>query len=90
MKQVNKSFRHESLQDLKSVKEILKAVTNGMAKGKVTLSDDRGELVLEPEGLLHLKMTARQDDDDSRLTIRLRWRSDKEAPKKKTLKVSDK
>lgn len=90
MKRVDKSFRHESLQDLKSVREILKALTNGVAKGKVTLSDDRGEVVLEPEGLLHVKLTARQDDEDSRLTLRLRWRSDKEGPKKKALKVSDK
>lgn len=90
MKQVNKSFRHESLQDTKSIKEILKAVTNGMGKGKISLSDDRGEIVLEPEGLLHLKITARQEDEDNRLTLRIRWRSDKEGPKKKALTVSDK
>ncbi len=90
MKQDAKNFRHESLQDQKSIKEILTALTNGVAKGKVTLSDDRGEVVLQPEGLLHLKITAGQDEDANSLTLRLRWRSGDQGPKKKALTVSDK
>ena len=37
MKQGKKSFRHESIQDTKSIQAILKAVTQGLGKGKLNL-----------------------------------------------------
>ena len=88
MSSSNRNFRHESIQDAKSIQDILKAITKGLASGKLCLSDDDGEVKLEPKGLLNLKVTARQEDSQSRLDIRVSWQDKDKAPKKKTLNVS--
>ena len=91
MSQGKKNFRHESLQDRDSIQVILKAITQGVAKGKLTLSDEEGEMVLNPEGLLQLKVTATQDTDRHRLNLRITWQA-KESKLKagKSLKVKSK
>jgi len=90
MKQTKKSFRHESLQDSKSIQSILKAVSQGIGKGKLTLSDEDDEMLLEPEGLLHLKLTATQDEGRHRINLRVTWQTEEEKPKKRHLEVSSK
>lgn len=84
----NKSgFRHESLQDSKSVQDILKAINKGLAKGTLTFSDEDGEIVLHPQGLLNLKVTARKDDTRHRVDLRISWRVEEDETKKKNLHV---
>ena len=58
MRNRKKSFRHHSLQDEKSLQDILKAVSSGIARGKITFSDEDEKIVMRPEGLLELKVTA--------------------------------
>jgi len=82
------SFRHESLQDSKTIAELLKAITKGLAKGKLTFSDDDGEIVLEPEGLLNLKVTADQEEMRHRLNIRITWHPQDKVRSKKPLSVN--
>ena len=81
------SFKHESLHDAKSIQEILKAVTKGIAKGKLTFSDEDGEILMEPEGLLNLKVTASQDETQNRVNIRITWQSEEKAKRRKPLSV---
>ena len=90
MRQSKNSFRHESLQDTKSILEILRSVTKGIAKGKVSFSDEDGEIVLQPEGLLNLKLTVSQEDTLNKLNIRISWHSKepKRKQRKGALKVS--
>jgi amphi-Trp domain-containing protein len=76
MRQGKKNFRHESLQDRASVQAILKAITQGIAKGRLTLSDDDDEMVLSPDGLLQLKLTATQDSDRHRINLRISWQAE--------------
>lgn len=91
MRQGKKNFRHESLQDRDSIQAILKAITQGIAKGKLTLSDEEGEMVLNPDGLLQLKVTATQDTDRHRLNLRITWQAEESKLKSgKTLKVKSK
>ncbi|MGD8908892.1 MAG: amphi-Trp domain-containing protein [Chromatiales bacterium] len=91
MRQGKKNFRHESLQDRDSIQAILKAITQGMAKGRLTLSDEEGEMVLNPDGLLQLKVTAAQDTDRHRLNLRITWQAEEAKLKPgKTLKVKSK
>lgn len=87
MSQTKNTFTHESLQDRKSIQEILAAITKGIAKGELALSDDDGEILLQPDGLLMLKVSARQEDNQNRLDIRIRWQSEEQEVKKKTLRV---
>lgn len=89
MKQ-NSRFTHESLQDKNSIRELLKAISNGISKGKIILEDEDGVLTMEPDGLLHLKVTASQEDERNRLNIRITWQGESEVPKNKRLKIASK
>ena len=88
MAQIKNSFKHESLQDSKSIQDILKAVTKGIAKGELVFNDDEGEITLQPEGLMALKVSARQEDGHNRLDIRIRWHSEEKAIESKPLQVN--
>ncbi len=91
MRQGKYSFRHESLQDRKSIRDLLKSVINGIDKGKITFSDEDGEIVMTPKDLLHLKLTATQDENRRRINIRISWQQDsKKVSKKKNISVSSK
>jgi len=87
MRQSKKSFRHESLQDAKTIQKILKSVSKGLAKGKLSFSDDDGEILMEPEGLLNLKVTATQDEAAHRINLRISWQAQEPVKKKKRLAV---
>ena len=84
MKRRKNSFRHESLQNRDSIQAILKALTEGIAKGKVTFSDDDDSISMAPDGLLNLKLTVSQEDNRNRINLRIAWEDQKE----KTLKKS--
>jgi amphi-Trp domain-containing protein len=83
MRSGKRNFRHQSLQDEKSIQDILKSISSGIAKGKITFSDEDEKIVMRPEGLLDLKVTATQEDNRNRLTIRISWQMDDGAEKKK-------
>jgi amphi-Trp domain-containing protein len=88
MTQGKKNFRHESLQDRESIQALLKAISQGIAKGKLTLSDEDGEMVMQPDGLLQLKVAATQDEERHRINLRITWQVEPDRPKKsKNLKV---
>ena len=88
MRDDKNSFRHESLQDRESIREILEAVTRGIASGKVSFSDADDKIVMKPEGLLHLKLTASREDGRQRINIRISWEVENTRVKKKSrLKV---
>ena len=83
MRSRKKSFRHQSLQDEKSIQDILQSISNGIAKGKITFSDEDEKIVMRPEGLLDLKVTASQEDNRNRFNIRISWQVDDSREKKK-------
>lgn len=87
MRQNRNNFRHESLQDSKSIQDMLKSLAKGIAKGSLTFSDEDGEIVLEPEGLLQFKVTAKQDESRHRLDIKISWAVDDEEVVEKPLSV---
>jgi len=83
-----KRFRYESLNDSKSIQAVLKAITSGIAKGKVTFSDGDEKIVMRPEGMLDLKVTATQEDGHNRFNIRVSWQvDDGRTNRKKSLSV---
>jgi amphi-Trp domain-containing protein len=87
MRTSKNGFRHESLQDSKTIQEILKSITKGIAKGSLTFSDEDGEITMEPEGLLNLKVTANEDESRHRLNIRITWQAEEKVKQKKPLAV---
>jgi len=88
MRSGKKSFRHQSLQDEKSIQDILKSISSGIAKGKITFSDEDEKIVMRPDGLLDLKVTATQEDNRNRFNIRISWQvEEKTLNRKKQLSV---
>ena len=88
MKRQKNSFRHESLQNGDSIQDILKALTDGIAKGRVSFSDEDDSISMKPEGLLNLKLSASQEDNRNRINIRISWENRKrKPPRKKALAV---
>lgn len=76
-------FRHESLQSRKSIKSLLDAVTNGVGRGELTLSDDGSEITLQPDDLLTLRIKADRTEGNCRLDLRISWSEEAPAPKEK-------
>ena len=66
-------FVHESLQDLESIGEYLKAIIQGLETGYLDLSDDGGQLVLHPNGLLGLELRGKRKGNRAKLQIELSW-----------------
>ncbi len=89
MKRSNR-FRHESLQSRDSIENLLKALTKGLADGKVVLEDEDDSMVMEPNGLLRLKISASQDEDSNRIDVRISWKEEQDLPKKKNVKIRSK
>jgi amphi-Trp domain-containing protein len=83
MKQGNKAFRHESLQDAQSIRGILKAILSGIDKGKVTFRDEDDEIVMEPEGLLRLRLKASEEENRQSIHLRISWQVEDEVVKRK-------
>jgi amphi-Trp domain-containing protein len=69
-------FKHESIQDRESIVEYLTAITEGLAGGSLSLSSDSGEIVLQPSGLLRLRVQARRGTYRTGLVIKVSWRDD--------------
>ncbi|MFC1774327.1 amphi-Trp domain-containing protein [Pseudomonadota bacterium] len=90
MKTGKLSFRHESLQDARTIKGILKALTDGLASGKLSFSDADDSIELKPRGLMKLKITATQEDTMNRVNIRIAWQSEEKTRTNKVVKVKSK
>lgn len=91
MRQDKKIFSHLSMQDAKSIEPILTAISKGLAKGELKFSDEDDEIILNPEGLLKLKVSASKSESIHKLNLKVSWYvEDVELDKKKPLKVSSK
>lgn len=80
-------FKHESLQDKKTIQNMLKSISKAIAKGELKFSDQDGEIVMEPKGLLNLKITARKQDGEQRLDVRMSWKTQEKVIKKTPLSI---
>jgi amphi-Trp domain-containing protein len=80
-------FVHESLQDPKSIGEYLRAIIQGLESGYLDLSDDSGQLVLHPKGLLGLALRAKRQGNRANLQLELSWTEDKGKTRAGSLRV---
>jgi amphi-Trp domain-containing protein len=77
-------FRHDSLQDRRSLRKILDAISDGFESGKLRFSDEEGKIEMIPEELLELKLTASQEGGRQRLNIRISWQEPEKKKRNKT------
>jgi len=87
MRQEKISFKHESLQNAKAIREVLKAISTGIVEGKLTFSDEDDEISLQPQGLLRLKVTASQGANKNKVSVSFSWYNEDEKPVKKNLSI---
>jgi amphi-Trp domain-containing protein len=80
-------FKHESLQDLKSIGQYLRALTEGVEAGRIELADEDGQLVLHPSGLLNLELRASRRGNRAKLQLKLTWTEEKPKSKAQSLQV---
>lgn len=87
MRQEKISFKHESLQDAKNIRQVFKSISTGIAEGKLTFSDEDDEISLKPKGLLRLKVTASQGSNKNKVSVSFSWYNEDEKPLKKNLSI---
>ncbi|MEO5342300.1 MAG: amphi-Trp domain-containing protein [Gammaproteobacteria bacterium SHHR-1] len=87
MQHEKRSFRHESLHDAEGIQAILQALGRGLEKNRLSFSDEEGEIHLDPNGLLNLKLTASKEEGRQRLNLRISWQVEDQAKTKKNLKI---
>ncbi|MBN7783312.1 amphi-Trp domain-containing protein [Ponticoccus gilvus] len=75
----DKRFSHESLQDAKTIKTLLSALTKGFGKGEMTLSDDDDSLVLQTGELMTVRIKGERAEGRCSVGLRISW-ADPEAP----------
>ncbi|WP_321367101.1 amphi-Trp domain-containing protein [uncultured Celeribacter sp.] len=69
----NAHFSHDSLQDAKTIKTLLTALSKGFSKGEMTLGDDENELVLQTAGLMNVRIKASREDGQCQINLRVSW-----------------
>jgi amphi-Trp domain-containing protein len=73
-KEKDSDFRHESLQDRISIEQYLEALTSGFSTGQLKFTNEDGEIVLKPRGLVNFELRASRRQDRSRLTLKFSWK----------------
>ncbi|MBO1923093.1 amphi-Trp domain-containing protein [Thiomicrorhabdus sp. 6S3-12] len=69
-------FEHESLQDKESVVNYLKALSKGIEKGEILLSDDEDTQILNTSELTQMSIKASKTKKEQSLRIKLSWTND--------------
>jgi amphi-Trp domain-containing protein len=67
-------FKHESLQDRKTIIKYLKAISDGISKGALSFADDASEITLTPDGVIRLEVNVLRQDNKRELQISFRWK----------------
>jgi amphi-Trp domain-containing protein len=81
-------FRHESVQDRKSIVKYLQALTAGIEQGQIAFGSGEHSLTLEPSGMLELQVRAKRKGGRVKLGIKLYWREDDEEPGGDSLQIT--
>ncbi len=83
-------FVFDSLQDCSTIKDFLQSLTEGFEKGAITLNTNGDEIRLSPQGLLNFTVKAKRKGNENKLSIKISWKDNTQAPTSEspTLKVS--
>lgn len=76
----DKRFSHESLQDAKTIKTLLNALSKGFSRGELTLSDEEQELALKTADLMTLRIKGERADGNCSVSLRITWADPEASP----------
>lgn len=74
LKPTKRKFRHESLEDSRSIARYFDALKEGFDSGAIRFADDQGEVVLAPHGLVRMELGVSYKRDRTRIKLELSWR----------------
>jgi len=69
-------FRHDSIQDGKSIARVLSALIEGFEKGQLDVGSGEHTVHLEPSGLLEVEVQAKRKNGRSKLVLKVSWRDE--------------
>jgi len=69
----SKKFSHESIQDSRSIKELLQSLMEGLENERIVLSSDSSEIELHPEDLLKFSVRAERKGNSSKIELKIKW-----------------
>lgn len=69
-----KKFTFESIQDNQTIKDFLGALVEGFEKGRIVLSTDADEIIMNPCGLLNFVVKAKKKGGESKISIKVGWK----------------
>lgn len=81
-------FTHESLQDAKTIKTLLTALSKGFSKGEMTLSDGDRDFVLPTGELMTVRIRAERQDGQCEFRLNVSWKDTVAPAGKKTPTIS--
>lgn len=67
-------FSFESVQDVKTLEQYLRALTEGFAQGRMRFERKDMELTLQPKGLINFVVEAKAKDGRMKLNLKFAWR----------------
>jgi len=67
-------FSFESVQDVQTLVDYLKALTDGFEKGQMRFSRNDLDMVLSPMGLIGFAVEAKAKDGRMKLALKFAWR----------------
>jgi len=67
-------FSYDSVQDVQTIKDFLKALLDGIEKGRIMLRVADDEIVLHPSDLITFSVEAKRRVEASELSLRLSWK----------------
>ncbi|KXF81869.1 amphi-Trp domain-containing protein [Enterovibrio coralii] len=73
MQSGKKKFRHESLQDNNMLADMLRSVADGLKSGELTFSDENGDIIMQPDGLMHFKLRAQKKNGHNQFAFEVSW-----------------
>ncbi len=90
MKNDEKKFRHESLQDRETIADLLSSLQQGLSQGVLKFSDEDNAITMKPSGLLNLAIKASNNAELNVLDVRISWQASGSKKTKKAIKLSTK
>ena len=72
----DEDFRHDSIQDGKSIARVLAALIEGFEKGHLDVGSGDHTVHLEPGGLLEVEVQAKRKNGRSKLVLKVAWRDE--------------
>ena len=72
-------FHHESMVDTQSVVKYLEALKEGFSKGGLKFGSEDRQVVLNPKGLLRLKISVDRKDNRIKFNMKVEWKEGKES-----------